>query len=205
MDFLAELQIPVNIHPRPCEIEHAINFNEDTIHSTYIPEHAKALHQALLRVQDVFTRFRGEFNGKCSPVHFFWGSFDLAVSRFSGRTAPRHPGGIPNLPDRVAQEAYSHEVSSCGFWPGNELIPFAAFYSYIYPEPEGFKTARVEPVEAYYNTDLGEFLLPYDHVQRSMNPEKTLLDFLRSTYNAASTLAGWDRESLLATFQPDQI
>lgn len=154
-------------------------------------------------MQDVFTRFRGEFNGKCSPVHFFWGSFDLAVSRFSGKTAPLHPGGVPNLPDRVAQEAYSHEVSSCGFWPGNDQVPFAAFYSYIYPEPEGFKTAQVEPGEAYYDKDLGEFILPYDQVQQSSDPARTLLSFLRSTYNAASTLASWDRENLLATYKPD--
>lgn len=203
MEILHRMGVRVKIHPRPCEIPNAINFYEDTVHATYEPEHVQALHQALLKVQAVFTRFRAEFIGKCSPVHFFWGSFDLAVTRFSGQTAPLHPGGVPNLPDRVAREAYSHEVSSCGFWPGNYLLPFAAFYSYIYPEPEGFKTAQVKPKEAYYHKELGEFILPYDQVQQSSDPEKTLLSFLHSTYDAASTLASWDRDNLLATYKPD--
>lgn len=193
---LNELNIDIDINLHPNEVLNAIPFNKDHIHATYHPKHATALHKALLNAQSVFTQFRSEFNGKCSPVHFYWGSFDLAVSRFSGREAPMHPGGIPNLPDRVAREAYSHEVSSCGFWPGNETVPFAAFYSYIYPEPEGFKDSKIMPEEAFYHRDLGEFILPYKVVQESADPSGRLLEFLRSTYDAASDLAEWDRSSL---------
>ena len=193
---LNELNIEFEINMLPNEVVTAIPFNKDQVHATYHPKHATALHKALLNIQSVLTRFRSEFHGKCSPVHFFWGSFDLAVSRFSGREAPMHPGGIPNLPDRVVREAYSHEVSSCGFWPGNESVPFAAFYSYIYPEPAGFKNARVLPEEAYYNEDLGEFILPYKEVQSAEDPSAKLLEFLRSTYEAAADLAEWDRGSL---------
>ena len=193
---LNELNIRIDINVIPNEVEDAIPFDKDKRHATYHPKHATALHQALLSAQAVFTQFRSEFNGKCSPVHFFWGSFDLAVSRFSGREAPMHPGGVPNLPDRVAREAYSHEVSSCGFWPGNASVPFAAFYSYIYPEPEGYKEAAILPEEAYYNTDLGEFILPYKAVCEADDPSLKLLEFLRSTYNAAAGLADWDRASL---------
>ena len=134
--------------------------------------------------------------GKCSPVHFFWGASDLAVSRFSGRKAPKHPGGVPNLPDWVAEEAYSQEVSSAGFWPGSEALPYAAFYSYIYPEPDGFKDAPVKPSQAYYHQKLGEFILPYEAVQQAKNPGETLLNFLHSTYDAAANLAKWDRDAL---------
>lgn len=193
---LNELNIIVEINVLPNEIQNAIPFNEDKIHNTYHPKHATALHKALLNSQNVFTQFRSEFRGKCSPVHFFWGGFDLAVSRFSGREAPLHPGGVPNLPDRVAREAYSHEVSSCGFWPGNETVPFAAFYSYIYPEPAEFSHAVIIPEGAYYNQDLGEFILPYKVVQQAANPGLKLLEFLRSTYDAAADLAQWDRGSL---------
>ena len=193
---LRELGIVVKISPIPNEMENIIPFDQDQVHSTYNPEHISAIHRAFLSVQHVLTKFRAEFRGKCSPVHLFWGSFDLAVSRFSGRRAPLHPGGVPNLPDRVAQEAYSHEVSSCGFWPGNQAMPFAAFYAYIYPEPEGYKDYDVKPDGAYYYTDFREYILPYEKVQQSDNPEKTLLTFLESTYNAAAELAGWDRESL---------
>ena len=196
MRALNELNIAVEINVLPNEIPNAIPFNKDKIHKTYHPKHATALHKALLNSEYVLTQFRSEFRGKCSPVHFFWGSFDLAVSRFSGREAPMHPGGIPNLPDRVAREAYSHEVSSCGFWPGNEAVPFAAFYSYIYPEPEGFKKAIILPEGAYYNQDLGEFILPYKVVQKASDPHLKLLEFLRSTYDAAADLAQWDRGSL---------
>lgn len=193
---LADYGITVDINLIPNELENPTPLHEDHQHSSYNPKHATALHKALLYAQEVFTQFRTEFKGKCSPVHFFWGGFDLAVSRFSGRGAPKHPGGVPNLPDWVAQEAYSHEVSSCGFWPGNEAVPFAVFYSYIYPEPAGFKDATIQPKQAYYHEQLGEFILPYDAVQKSTNPTATLLEFLHSTYNAAADLAKWDRESL---------
>ncbi|PRY16545.1 hypothetical protein CLV24_101392 [Pontibacter ummariensis] len=196
MGSLRELKIEANINLIPNEMEEVIPFDQDHIHATYTPEHAAALHQALLQAQDVLSQFRAEFKGKCSPVHFFWGSFDLAVSRFSGREAPQHPGGVPHLPDWVAQEAYSHEVCSCGFWPGNEAVPFAAFYSYIYPAPEGFERASVQPDKAYYHQELGEFILPYEAVQQAQDPSSTLLAFLRSTYEAAAELGQWDRKSL---------
>ncbi|WP_114783705.1 DUF5996 family protein [Botryobacter ruber] len=198
--LLQELDIELNINLVPNELEDAIPFDQDYIHATYEPEHAEALHQALLRVQDVFTTFRSGFRGKCSPVHFYWGGLDLAVSRFSGRTAPRHPGGVPNLPDWVAQEAYSHEVCSGGFWPGSEGFPLAAFYSYIYPEPEGYKDYPVLPEQAYYDDTLREFILPYEVVQQAENPSATLLAFLQSTYNAAADLAQWDRQALEINF-----
>jgi hypothetical protein len=195
-DSLKELDIDVKINPIPSEMEVVIPFFEDHKHATYNPEHISAIHRAFLNTQHVLTQFRGKFRGKCSPVHLFWGSFDLAVSRFSGRKAPLHPGGVPHLPDRVAQEAYSHEVSSCGFWPGNEAMPFAAFYAYVYPEPDGYKDYDVKPEEAYYDTTFREYILPYEKVQQSDDPEKTLLTFLESTYNAAAELAKWDREGL---------
>jgi hypothetical protein len=196
LEALRDLGIEATINPVPNEMEVAIPFDQDTNHKTYIPEQAAAFHQALLLAYQVLTRFRAGFVGKCSPVHFFWGAFDLAVSRFSGRKAPPHPGGVPHLPDWVAQEAYSHEVSSCGFWPGNEFFPEAAFYAYCYPEPEGFKDARVAPAAAYYHEALREFILPYDKVQQSPDPEKAIMDFLQSTYEAAADLARWDRENL---------
>ena len=203
---LNELNIEVEINLLPNEIPNAIPFNKDKIHKTYHPKHATALHKALLNSQNVLTQFRSEFSGKCSPVHFFWGSFDLTVSRFSGREAPMHPGGIPNLPDRVVREAYSHEVSSCGFWPGNDAVPFAAFYSYIYPEPQGFKNAVVLPEGSYYHQELGEFILPYKVVQKAADPHLKLLEFLRSTYDAAANLAQWDRGSLEnRTFIPSSL
>lgn len=198
MHALAELGINVEIYKVPCELENPIPFDEDNTHKTYNPEQVTALHQALLKAQEVMQKFRAEFRGKCSPVHFFWGSFDLAVSRFSGRTAPKHPGGVPNLPDWVAQEAYSHEVSSAGFWPGNEALPEAAFYSYIYPEPEGYRTASVKPAEAYFHETLGEFILPYEAVRSADKPDAMLLDFLRSTYEAAAKHANWDTQILEA-------
>lgn len=196
MQSLNDLGIAVKIRTMPSEIADATPFEKDEVHNTYSPEHARALHQAFLNAQDVLTKFRGEFSGKCSPVHLFWGGFDMAVTRFSGRKAPKHPGGVPNLPDRVAQEAYSQEVSSAGFWLGNEMLPEAAFYSYAYPEPEGYKAASVKPAEAYYHQTLGEFILPYSAVQSSSNPEETLLNFLHSTYTAAADLSKWNREGL---------
>lgn len=199
LDLLTDLNIKVNIHPVPNEIENAIPFYDDHTHHSYDAKEVKHFHKALLLAQDILTRFRAEFKGKCSPVHFFWGASDLAVSRFSGRKAPKHPGGVPNLPDRVAEEAYCREVSSAGFWPGSAALPYAAFYSYIYPEPKGFKEAHVEPSQAYYHTELGEFILPYEVVQQAENPGKTLLDFLHSTYNAAADLARWNRDILEVT------
>jgi hypothetical protein len=198
MQALAEVGVNVTIYKVPCELENPVPFDEDQTHKTYNPEQATALHQAFLHAQKVLRQFRSEFRGKCSPVHFFWGSFDLAVSRFSGRTAPKHPGGVPGLPDWVAQEAYSHEVSSCGFWPGNEALPEAAFYSYIYPEPTGYRTASVKPEQAYFHETLGEFILPYEAVRNAKDPDAMLLDFLHSTYEAAANLAQWDREALEA-------
>lgn len=196
MNELKKLDISVIINKKPNEFIDPIAFDEDDSHSTYVPKVAEAFQRALLKTNKVLTVFRSTFIGKCSPVHFYWGSFDLAVSRFSGRKAPEHPAGFPNLPDWVAKEAYSHEVSSCGFWPGNAMVPFAAFYSYIYPEPAGYDKAVIEPGAAYYHQDLGEFVLPYSEVQRSDDPEKMLLSFLQSTYSAAADLAGWKREEL---------
>ena len=193
---LEDLHIDIDIYTTPVEMENPIPFEKDDTNATYDKEQASALHQALLKAQNGFTHMRCNFTGKCSPVHFFWGSFDLAVSRFSGRKAPKHPGGIPHLPDCVAQEAYSHEVASFGFWPGSEALPEAAFYAYLYPEPDGYKEAEVKPKGAYYHNTLSEFILPYSTVQKSADPEGTLMEFLNSTYEAAATLANWNREAL---------
>ncbi|HET7118110.1 MAG TPA: DUF5996 family protein [Hanamia sp.] len=194
--LLSDLNIDLKINTMPVEMENPIPFEKDTVNATYDKTQAAALHQALLKMQNVLTHIRCNFTGKCSPVHFFWGSFDLAVSRFSGRRAPTHPGGIPYLADWVAEEAYSHEVASFGFWPGSEAFPEAAFYAYLYPEPEGYKNADVKPKEAYYHETLREFILPYSIVQQSNNPEEMLLEFLNSTYEAGATLAEWDRAAL---------
>jgi hypothetical protein len=193
---LAELGIRVEIDPVPNEIPGAIAFDRDTVHCAYDREFAARFWRVLLRAHDVFSYFRTAFLGKVSPVHFFWGSFDLAVTRFSGRTAPLHPGGVPHLPDAVAREAYSHEVSSAGFWPGGGAIPYPAFYSYAYPAPEGFASASVKPAQAFFSRELGEFILPYDAVRTAADPERTLCDFLQSTYAAAADLGKWDRASL---------
>lgn len=195
-ELLKELQIDLRIRPVPVELENPIPFEQDTVHATYDVPHVSAFHQTLLYMQDVFIGFRCGFKGKCSPVHFFWGSFDLAVSRFSGRRAPKHPGGVPHLPDWVAEEAYSHEVISCGFWTGNEAFPEPAFYCYLYPEPEGFKNANVQPGEAYYHETLREFILPYKAVQQADNPADKLRKFLESTYDAGVSIAKWDRKAL---------
>jgi hypothetical protein len=194
--LLKELQIDLEIKPVPVEILNPIPFVKDTTHATYDEEQVVAFHQALLLIQNVFLTFRGEFKGKASPIHFFWGSFDLALSFFSGKRAPKHPGGVPGLPNWVAEEAYCREVSSCGFWTGNEQLPEPAFYCYLYPEPEGYKAASLQPDQAYYHTTLGEFILPYSAVRQSNNAEKTLLQFLHSTYEAGANLANWDREIL---------
>ena len=193
---LDELNIHVQIKPIPVELPDPIPFQQDTQHATYDVEQVVAFHQALLCIQDVFMKFRTGFKGKSSPIHFFWGSFDLAYSRFCGRRAPKHPGGIPHMPDSVAQEAYSHEVASSGFWTGNDMLPSPSFYAYIYPEPEGYKDAVIQPKEAYYHKDMREFILPYDAVQQSADPEATLLSFLNSTYISCTSLAEWDRSAL---------
>ncbi len=196
MQELDRLGLHVDIHPKPNEVAEPIRFDQDETHRSYDPESAQRFWRILVQADRVFEEFRSRFIGKCSPVHFFWGAPDLAVTRFSGRRAPEHPGGIPNLPDRVTRDAYSHEVSSCGFWPGGGPIPHAAFYAYAYPSPEGFSAARVKPEAAFFSPDLGEFILPYDAVRQSEDPDGTLLDFLQSTYEAAADLAGWDRGSL---------
>ncbi len=193
------LGLEVRIHTTPSEIADPIPFERDTVHDHYDAEAAARFWRALLQADRVFREFRARFLGKCSPVHFFWGSFDLAVTRFSGRLAPPHPGGIPNLPDWVTREAYSHEVSSAGFWPGGGGIDHAAFYSYAYPSPAGFGEARIAPDAAAWNASLGEFLLPYDAVRESPSPDDTLLEFLQSSYLAAAELGRWDRRSLEVT------
>ncbi len=196
MEEMAALELPVRITRMPNEIPDAIPFDQDETHRAYDPEYAGRFWRILLQVERVLAEFRARFIGKCSPVHFFWGAADLAVTRFSGRSAPPHPGGIPNLPDWVTREAYSHEVSSCGFWPGGGAIPYPAFYSYAYPEPKGFSESPVRPPEAFYSRDLGEFILPYDAVRQSPSPDETLLGFLESTYESAARLAAWDRGAL---------
>jgi len=196
MATLGELGIEVTIDDKPNELPDPIRFGEDHIHASYDPDAAHRFWQILRQADRVFAQFRTGFLGKSSPVHFFWGSFDLAVTRFSGRRAPRHPGGVPNLPDTVAQEAYSHEVSSAGFWPGGGAIDYPAFYSYAYPAPAGFSTARVKPDAAFFSEALGEFVLPYDAVRTATNPDGALLDFLQSTYEAAADAAKWDRAAL---------
>jgi hypothetical protein len=193
---LEKLGIEVRITELPCEIPGAIAFSRDEIHDAYDPDYAHRFWRALIQVDRVFKQFRTDFIGKSSPVHFFWGSFDLAVTRFSGRRAPLHPGGAPGVADLVMQEAYSHEVSSAGFWPGGGGVDFAAFYSYAYPQPPGFRESSVEPDEAYFDAKLGEFLLPYDAVRKAKNPDATLLAFLQSTYRAASTCGNWNRAAL---------
>jgi hypothetical protein len=193
---MKKLDLEVKIHPKPNEVANAISFDQDDAHASYDPEYAHRFWRVLLQSDRVFKIFRARFVGKCSPVHFFWGAPDLAVTRFSGRLAPSHPGGVPNLPDRVAREAYSHEVSSCGFWPGGGVIDYPAFYSYAYPEPEGFANAPIKPACAFYSADLREFILPYDEVRNAQSAEETLLDFLQTTYEAAADLAKWDRATL---------
>lgn len=193
---LDEMGLGVTIHGSPNELEDATPFAEDHSHHAYDPEYAARCWRILVQADRVMTRFRARFAGKCSPVHFFWGSFDLAVTRFSGRPAPVHPGGIPHLPDWITREAYSHEVSSCGFWPGGGPHPFPLFYSYAYPEPEGFSSARVEPEGAFYSSELREWVLPYDAVRAAPSPEVTLLAFLETTYAAAAELGRWDRSAL---------
>lgn len=194
---LAELGLDMAITTTPSEIPDGIPFDQDRTHASYDPDYSNRFWRILLSTHEVFSRFRTGFLGKVSPVHFFWGSFDLAVTRFSGRPAPLHPGGVPNLPDAVAREAYSHEVSSAGFWPGSSgPIEYAAFYSYAYPTPSGFATAGIRPAQGFFSEELGEFILPYDAVRTARDPEHTLLEFLQSTYEAAADLGHWDRADL---------
>jgi len=199
LDTLRSLGLPAEIrYPSPNEVAQPIPFAADTVHATYDPEAAGRFGRALTRADRVLKEFRDRFLGKCSPVHFFWGSFDLACTRFNGRPAPRHPGGIPHLPDRVTRQAYSHECISAGFWPGNGGGPVRepAFYAYAYPEPAGCPEAPIRPPEASYHPVLHEWILPYEAVRRSATPDDLVLDFFQSTYEAAAGLGGWDRKAL---------
>jgi len=189
---LAAVGVDVAIHGAPNEVEDATPFVVDTAHASYDAAAVSAFFCALAQADRVLRRFRTSFLGKASPVHFFWGSFDLAVTRFSGRAAPPHPGGVPHIPDDVIREAYSHEVSSAGFWPGNDALPEAMFYSYAYPPPAGYAGATIEPSGARWSAALGEWLLPYAGVRSASDPEAALLAFLASTHRAAATLGGWD-------------
>jgi hypothetical protein len=195
-DEMAKLDLHVNINQKPNEIPDPIPFDQDETHKAYDQVYANRFWRVLVQADRVFKEFRARFVGKCSLVHYFWGAPDLAVTRFSGRPAPEHPGGVPHLPDRVAREAYSHEVGSCGFWPGGGPIAYPVFYSYAYPEPSGFTSAPVKPNAAFYSKDLREFILPYDVVHAAESPDETLLDFLQTTYEAAANLANWDRNFL---------
>jgi hypothetical protein len=199
MDLLRGMGIAVAINEMPNEVPNPIPFSQDQTHSAYDAAAAHQFWRALVQVDRVFKLFRSGFLGKASPVHFFWGSFDLAVTRFSGRPAPLHPGGVPGLPDDVTREAYSHEVSSAGFWPGNDAFPRAGFYSYAYPEPAGFRDRPVTP-GATFDTTLGEFILPYNTVRTAADPDALLLDFLSTTYAAAAETGRWDRAALECPF-----
>lgn len=190
---IKRLGIEVRFVPHPCELPDAIPFAEDKVHCTYDRASVERFWEVLLRVDNVLQDFRADFAGKCSPVHFFWGSFDLAHSRFSGREAPEHPGGVPNLSDRVVREAYSHEVSSCGFWPGNAMYPHASFYSYCYPEPKGFSEIELGIDGAFYHPDLREFIFPYEEAIRYPVPGQIIRDFFQRASEAAVNLGGWDR------------
>jgi hypothetical protein len=196
IEALSRLDLPVRIVSTPNEVPEAIPFASDENHRSYDPDAVNRFWRMLVQAERVMRQFRARFRGKCSPIHLFWGAMDLAVTRFSGRPAPEHPGGIPNLPDRITREAYSHEVSSCGFWSGTPPIDYPAFYAYAYPEPPGFAQARVRPDAAFYSPDFREFILPYDRVRESASPDDTLLDFLQSAYEAAADLGKWDRAAL---------
>lgn len=193
---LRELGIAARIHGAPNEIADATPFLEDETHRAYDPDSTNRYWRALLQADRLMKRFKARFVGKSSPVHFFWGSNDLAVTRFSGRRAPEHPGGFPNLPDRITKEAYSHEVSSCGFWPGNATVPFPAFYSYAYPMRPGFESARARPAEAGFHAAAREFILPYEAVRSAADPDRAVLEFFQSTYEAAAETGRWDRARL---------
>jgi hypothetical protein len=196
MRALREAGVTVDIDPMPCELPNAVPFDRDTSVRRYDGDVARTYWRALVQVHRVFQLFRTRFVGKCSPIHLFWGSFDLAVTRFSGRSAPAHPGGMPHVADAVARDAYNQEVSSAGFWPGGGKIRGPAFYSYAYPVPAGFADAPVRPEAAHFDAEMGEFLLPYEAVRSDADPDMALLDFLQSSYEAAANLAQWDRGRL---------
>ena len=195
MRNLESLGMPITIWTTPVEVQDRTPFEKDEKHAAYDPEYAQRVWRIMAEANRVLTEFRGQFIGKVSPVHFFWGAFDLAVTRFSGRRAPPHPGA-PNMARFVAVEAYSHEVSSCGFWPGGGPVNEPAFYAYAYPEPQGFKDYPIQPQEAFYHKEMGEFLLPYDVVRNAKSPDDVLMTFLQTSYEAAATCAKWDRHSL---------
>lgn len=195
MDALNSFEMPVKIWTTPVEVADRIPFENDEKHASYDPEYVQKFWRILTQADRVFTEFRCRFNGKVSPVHFFWGAFDLAVTRFSGRTAPLHPGAA-NVARFVAVEAYSHEVSSCGFWPGGGPIDKPVFYAYTYPEPPGFNEYHTQPAQAFYHREMGEYLLPYEVVRTANSPDDVLLSFLQSTYEAAATCGNWDRSAL---------
>ncbi len=202
MAALDGLGVPVRIWPMPVEVANPIRFDQDQDHNSYNAEFAHRFWHVLLQATRAFTVFRSRFTGKVSPVHLFWGAMDLACTRFSGRTAPEHPS-MPGLADRVTRDAYSHEVCSCGFWPGAPGVePF--FYSYAYPEPPGYAKFRVAPAEASYNADFGEFVLPYEAMRHSADPDAALLEFLQSTYEAAAECGRWDRAALDISPQPSE-
>jgi hypothetical protein len=194
--LLRSLGLEVKIWPVPVEVESSIRFPEDRTHTSYDPESATRVWRLLVQADRVLKRFRGRFLGKASPVHFFWGSFDLAATRFSGRAAPPHPGGAPNLGNWVMQEAYSHECSSVGFWPGGGPIAEPVFYAYAYPEPEGFRSYPIKPAGARYSEEMREFVLPYEAVRTAASPDDVLLDFAQTTYAAAADRGNWDRAAL---------
>lgn len=194
MAALDDLGVGVSIRPMPSEVQVAIPFAEDEEHRSYDPAAARRFWLALLQAHRVMQRFRARYSGKASPVHFFWGGADLAATRFSGRTAPKHPGGVPNCPDWVQEMAYSHELHSCGFWPGGSAE--GSFYAYAYPQPDGFADWPVAPTAAYYDRALGEFLLPYEAVRTAGDPDAMLMAFFQTTYEAVADLAGWDRAAL---------
>ncbi|MGQ4646223.1 DUF5996 family protein [Lyngbya aestuarii] len=199
MATLREIGIEVRIWTMPQEVAEPLPFEQDYQHAAYDPEYAQRFWRILVQVDRVMTVFRSRFIGKSSPVHFFWGSFDLAVTRFSGRRAPEHPGGVPNMADWVTREAYSHEVSSCGFWPGGGSVVEPVFYAYAYPIPEGFRDYPIQPREAFYSSEMQEFILPYEAVRQADDPDGVLLAFLQSTYKAAANLGHWDRAALERT------
>jgi hypothetical protein len=203
MDGLRRLGIEVRISTKPSEVAVAIPFEADELHASYEPRHAHSFWRGLLQAQRVMQQFQTGFVGKASPVHFFWGSFDLATTRFSGRPAPLHPGGVPNCPTWVMEEAYSREESSIGWWPRSDE-PGPAFYAYTYPEPAGFKAAPVGPAGVSYDARFGEFLLPYDAVRGAADPDAAVLEFFQATYEAGADLGGWDRPMLEPAARPGQ-
>jgi len=194
--LLDEIGLKVDIYAKPNEMEKAIPFAENELNKSYDKVEVRKFWEAMVKINCVFTSFRSEFIGKCSPIHLFWGAFDLAVTRFSGKKAPLHSGGMPNMPLKVMQEAYSHEVSSAGFWPGSSSFPEPAFYAYCYPTPDEFANQKVLPKETFYSADMGEFFLKYSDVAAAENPEEMLMQFLQSTYEAAANTLDWDREAL---------